>query len=162
MQTLLKNGYKPALRPSGHDISDKFQRDNGGAIPPNLLQYSNTESNSHYLRRCKEENIKPHPARFPQALPEFFINFLTSPGDLVLDPLGGSNVTGATAESLNRQWISIELKPEYVEASKFRFEPPALSPSQKEKTQKSKKPKKKPKPESEPLLFPYSEEKFIH
>jgi hypothetical protein len=27
MKSLLKNGYKPALRPSGHDISDKFQRD---------------------------------------------------------------------------------------------------------------------------------------
>ncbi|MCI0490625.1 MAG: site-specific DNA-methyltransferase [Blastocatellia bacterium] len=151
MESLLKNGYKPALRPSGHDISDKFQRDNGGAIPPNLLQYSNTESNSYYLRRCKEENIKPHPARFPQALPEFFINFLTSPGDLILDPLAGSNVTGAAAESLNRQWISIELNPDYVAGSKFRFEPPAPSPLPKET------------PGSEPLpLFTNSDESFVN
>lgn len=123
MKALLKNGYKPALRPSGHDISDKFQKDNGGAIPPNLLQFSNTESNSAYLRRCKEADIKPHPARFPEELPEFFIKFLTKPGDLVIDPLAGSNVTGIASEHLGRQWIGIELNPDYVEGSRLRFEP---------------------------------------
>jgi DNA modification methylase len=122
MKTLLKRGYKPALRPSGHDISNKFQRDNGGAIPPNLLQFSNTESNSFYIRRCKEEGFKPHPARFPQPLPEFFIKFLTVPGEVVIDPFAGSNVTGAAAQKLDRQWIGIELNPEYVRASKLRFE----------------------------------------
>ena len=34
MKTLLREGYKAKLRPSGHDISTKFSRDNGGAIPP--------------------------------------------------------------------------------------------------------------------------------
>lgn len=128
MKGLLKNGYKAQLRPSGHDISTKFQKDNNGSIPPNLLEFSNTESNSYYLRRCKEADIKPHPARYPMALPEFFINFLTDPGDLVLDPFGGSNVTGSAAEALGRQWISIELDPDYVKASEFRFEQrPAVS-----------------------------------
>ena len=122
MKGLLKHGYKAQLRPSGHDISTKFQKDNNGSIPPNLLEFANTESNSYYLRRCKEAGIRPHPARFPQALPEFFINFLTDPGDLVLDPFGGSNVTGAAAEALGRQWISCELDAEYVRASRFRFE----------------------------------------
>jgi site-specific DNA-methyltransferase (cytosine-N4-specific) len=124
MRELLRNGYKPKLRPSGHDISNKFQRDNNGAIPPNLLSFANTESNSHYLQRCKQENVKPHPARFPQALPEFFIKLLTNPGDIVLDPFAGSNVTGAAAEALGRQWISIELDPSYVVGSRFRFEHP--------------------------------------
>lgn len=122
MKHLIKNGYKPAVRPSGHDISDKFQQDNGGAIPSNLLSYANTESNSYYLRKCKEMGIKPHPARFPQMLPEFFIKFLTKPGDIVLDPFGGSNVTGAAAEALGRKWISVELEERYVAASKFRFD----------------------------------------
>jgi len=122
MKHLLKNGYKPALRPSGHDISDKFQRDNGGAIPPNLLTLANTDSSGYYLRRCKEEGIKPHPARFPQGLANFFIKFLTKPGDLVLDPFAGSNVTGASAESLSRRWIGIELDSTYAGASRFRFE----------------------------------------
>ncbi len=125
MKVLLKKGYKPAMRPSGHDISDKFSKDNGGAIRPNLLEFANTESNSHYLRRCKEENIKSHPARFPADLPEFFINFLTKPGDLVYDPFAGSNVTGATAERLGRRWIGTEISESYIAGSKFRFEPGA-------------------------------------
>ncbi len=37
MKNLLRNGYKAKLRPSGHDISDKFGKDRGGAIPPNII-----------------------------------------------------------------------------------------------------------------------------
>ena len=55
------------------------------------------------------------------AIPEFFINFLTQPGDLVLDCFAGSNTTGAMAEKLSREWISIELDRDYYEGSKYRF-----------------------------------------
>nr|MDQ2693831.1 site-specific DNA-methyltransferase [Pseudomonadota bacterium] len=65
MQSLLKNGYKAKLRPSGHDISDKFSRDNGGAIPPNLLELANTDSNGRYQQLCREQGVKVHPARLP-------------------------------------------------------------------------------------------------
>jgi DNA modification methylase len=123
MKDLLKNGYKPKLRPSGHDISDKFQNDRGGAIPPNLLQFANTESNSHYLLACREAGIKPHPARFPIGLPKFFVNFLTRPGDLVLDPFAGSNTAGEAAQLLGRRWIGIEKSEDYVKGSQFRFTP---------------------------------------
>jgi len=122
MKVLLRNGYNAGLRPSGHDISGNFSRDHGGAIPPNLLTISNTESNSYYQRRCKECGIKPHPARFPAGLPEFFIKFLTKEDDLVLDPFAGSNVTGSVCEVLKRRWISVELEPDYLQASMFRFE----------------------------------------
>lgn len=110
------------LRPSGHVMGkSSWAKDNGGAIPPNLLQYPNSESNSQYLRYCKEIGIKGHPARFPKALPEFFIKFLTEPGDLVIDIFSGSNTTGSVAESLGRRWLSYELNQEYVAASSFRF-----------------------------------------
>jgi len=123
MKALIAKGYKAKLRPSGHDISTKFQRDHGGSIPHNLLQISNTESNSHYLRMCKEQGIKPHPARFPQGLPDFFIRFLTEPGDVILDPFAGSNVTGKAAEDLRRYWLAIELDRQYLSASEYRFGP---------------------------------------
>ena len=122
MKQLLKNGYKAKIRPSGHDISDKFQKDNKGAIPPNLLEIANTESNSAYLRRCKAAGIKPHPARFPQGFAEFFIKFLTDEGDIVLDPFAGSNTTGFVAEILQRQWISFEINEDYIIGSRYRFE----------------------------------------
>jgi len=155
MEALLKNGYQYRQRPSNHDVSAKFMKRNDGAIPPNLLgsadeqaelegeifeslfpnllALSNTSSNDRYLRLCKEHGIKPHPARFPVGLPAFFIEFLTEPGDVVLDPFAGSNVTGEAAETLGRSWISCDLDTDreqdhsYVRASAFRFEEAALS-----------------------------------
>lgn len=122
MRELLKRGYKPKLRPSGHDITHKFMKDNNGAIPANLLAIANTESNSYYLRLCRENGIKPHPARFPRRLPEFFIKYLTATTDsLVLDPFAGSNVTGEAAEHLGRRWIAFEIDENYLRGSKFRF-----------------------------------------
>ena len=120
---LSSNGtyYTPKERPSGHVMSDKFNTDNGGAIPSNLLQIPNSESNSHYLKYCADLKIKSHPARFPSALPEFYIKYLTEPGDLVVDLFSGSNTTGAAAEALGRRWISMELSQEYLAASVLRF-----------------------------------------
>ena len=121
MEALLRNGYKAMLRPSGHDISTKFSKRNEGAIPSNLLQISNTESNSLYLRLCRQHNMKPHPARYPAGLPEFFIKMLSDEGDLVVDPFAGSNVTGEVCERLNRKWIAVDIGEEYLKASQFRF-----------------------------------------
>lgn len=121
MKQLLKNGYNAGPRPSGHDISDKFSKDNNGAIKPNFLDYSNTRSQTRYLRLCRKNGIQPHPARFPIELPLFFIKFLTDKGDLVVDPFAGSNTTGEAAETLQRNWLSIEINSEYVKGSKLRF-----------------------------------------
>lgn len=121
MLELLKRGYKDKLRPSGHDISKKFIINNGASIPPNLLAIPNTESNSAYLRYCAQKGIKPHPARYPAALPEFFIRMLTDSGDTVIDPFAGSCVTGEVAERLDRKWACIELDAGYVEGGIGRF-----------------------------------------
>lgn len=115
------NYYKPTKRPSGHTISSAFGKDNGGAIPSNLLQIPNSEASSYYLKACREVGIKAHPARFPAKLPEFFIKFLTKPNDLVIDIFAGSNTTGIVCETLNRQWLAFEQVPEYLAASAFRF-----------------------------------------
>lgn len=124
MKKLLRNPdkyYTPKKRPSGHDISNGFARDNGGAIPSNLLEIPNTESNSFYIKSCKLVGLKPHPARYPLQLPEFFVKFLTDPGDVVLDIFSGSNTTGESAEKNHRHWISFEINREYVSNSCFRF-----------------------------------------
>ena len=116
-----KKFYKPKKRPSGHDISDKFGKDNGGAIPSNLLTIANTDSNSCYLWLCKQLGLKRHPARYPVDLPVFFIKMLTDKEDVVLDIFGGSNTTGFAAEALGRKWIAFELDKEYVISSALRF-----------------------------------------
>jgi site-specific DNA-methyltransferase (cytosine-N4-specific) len=121
MRRLLRDGYDTARRPSQHDIGPHFQRDNGGAIPPNLISVPNTRSNDDYIHQCKAAALPVHPARFVPEVPDFFIRFLTEPGQLVVDPFAGSNVTGQMAEKLGRRWISIEINRDYVAGSRFRF-----------------------------------------
>lgn len=149
-KNLMEKGYTAKRRPSEHNISDQFGNNNGGAIPPtiikgrtvegdigdpayvdtpkddwrapvNVLSASNTASNSRYHRRCREEDVERHPARFPRDLPEFIIKLTTAEGDLVLDPFAGSNMTGKVAEDYNRRWISIDEQETYLEGSIFRF-----------------------------------------
>lgn len=123
MLQLFENGYKAKMRPSGHKISTKFNRRHDGAIPPNLLAISNTDSNSRYLSMCRKLGIRLNPARYPPGLPEFFTKFLTHQGDVVLDPFGGSNTTGSVAENLSRRWLCFEIEEEYLKGSIFRFDP---------------------------------------
>jgi site-specific DNA-methyltransferase (cytosine-N4-specific) len=125
MKRLLVRGYRPKQRPSGHNITAKF-RDNGGAIPPNLLTFGNNDSNGYYMEACKKAGIKPHPARFPIQVPSFFIRFLTDPSDLVLDPFAGSNTTGEACEREHRKWIAMESNEGYLEGSRFRFDKRSL------------------------------------
>ena len=130
MKKLIENPqkfYSAAERPSGHQISYSFGKDNGGAIPSNLLQISNSESNGKYLGLCKRLGIKSHPARFPAKLPEFFVNMLTDEGDLVVDIFGGSCTTGEVCEENLRYWKCFELERQYVGNSVFRFLPGSFS-----------------------------------
>ena len=138
MKRLLKRGtYNPGRRPSEHQIGrTSFLRDRGGAVPPNVLAppaeellldlynvlpVANTRSTDPYQDHCREHGLTPHPARMPQKLVEFFVKFLTDPGDIVLDPFSGSNTTGYVAETLQRKWLSIEADETYASTSEARF-----------------------------------------
>ena len=123
MKRLLDSGkYNSGRRPSEHNIGEtSFLTNNKGAIPSNVITAANTRSSSNYIKYCKEQGYQLHPARMPSEVPEFFINFLTRPGNLVLDPFAGSNTTGEAAESLGRRWIAIEPQKDYILGSRGRF-----------------------------------------
>jgi site-specific DNA-methyltransferase (cytosine-N4-specific) len=136
MQKLLASKkYNAGKRPSGHVISESgFLTNHGGAISPSmlalddpqavpssLLKISNTSWDENYRQYCAANAIDPHPARMQPELVGFFTEFLTTPGDLVFDPFGGSNTTGAVAERLGRRWVSVEAEHSYVQGSKGRF-----------------------------------------
>jgi len=122
MKLLERKKYNSGKRPSDHKINQhSFLSNNNGAIASNLISVSNTSSFDSYLNFCKKNQIKSHPARMPQAVPEFFISFLSRKGDLVLDPFAGSNTTGAAAEKLKRKWLSVEISKEFAFSSFSRF-----------------------------------------
>ena len=122
LERIATGGERKTLRPSGFDMAaGAFGIDNGGSIPDNLLSVANTESNSDYISACKAAGLPVHPARFPRALPEFFIKLLTRAGDLVFDPFGGSGTVAKCAEDLGRRWITSEAILDYVLGSQLRF-----------------------------------------
>jgi len=121
MKRLMRKGYRATRRPSGHNITEKFRNHRGGAIPSNVIERGNNDSNSEFIKACKRHGLKLHPARFPPALPRFFVNLLTERNDLVLDPFAGSNTTGWVAEQLGRTWLAMELNERYVRTSALRF-----------------------------------------
>jgi DNA modification methylase len=153
MRRLIETGkYNAGSRPSEHHIgAESFKTDNNGAIPPNvggmeavpsldglvtpqgfaeylegatnLLKAANTLSSDDYRKFCVECGVPIHPARMPSTLVEFFVKFLTDEGDTVLDPFGGSNTTGAVAQSFDRKWLSIEAEWAYAAHSIGRFDP---------------------------------------
>ena len=137
MRRLLKRGtYSSGRRPSEHRIGKRsFLADNGGSIVPNVLvppdadepavqavlPIANTHSKSGYHQKCRDAQVPRHPAAMPEALARFFVQFLTDPGHVVLDPFAGSNTTGAVAEELGREWVGIEADAEYARTSQVRF-----------------------------------------
>lgn len=62
-----------------------------------------------------------HFATFPEALPERCIKAGSRVGDTVLDPFTGSGTTGAVAIRLGRQFVGIELNPEYAKLARARI-----------------------------------------
>ncbi len=158
MKKLIKQKkYNSGLRPSEHRIGKKsFLKDHGGSImpnvieidqmdvetkkrlPKNILRIANTNSSDFFMKKCKETGITPHPARMPLELASFFIEFLTDPSDIVLDPFAGSNTTGFCAERLKRRWVSIEMNEEYGKQSKIRFKDPIIKHKKRKYTRKVK------------------------
>src|ERR1017187_6038944 len=147
MLRLNRNGLRETTRPSGHVIRQSWDKiHSGGAIPSNLveselpndagpqipeslLRFGNNSANDEYTQHCKNAGAKIHPARFPAALPNFFIKMLTEIDDIVVDPFAGSNTTGAVAETLNRRWIACDNSEEYISASQSRFASVLTQPS---------------------------------
>ncbi|MDR3286119.1 MAG: site-specific DNA-methyltransferase [Prevotellaceae bacterium] len=62
-----------------------------------------------------------HPAVYPEFIIQEIIKLLTKEGDVVLDPFLGSGTTAVVAQRLRRNYIGIEIHPEFVEYAKERI-----------------------------------------
>ena len=63
-----------------------------------------------------------HPTVKPLALTEYLVKLVSKEGATVLDPFMGSGTTGMACKKLNRDFIGIEMMPEYMEIAKCRIE----------------------------------------
>lgn len=71
--------------------------------------------------KARNEDLGGHPAVFPPALPEKYIEALTDEGDFVYEPFGGSGSTLIAAERLNRKCLIMELNPRFCDVIVTRY-----------------------------------------
>ena len=62
-----------------------------------------------------------HPATFPEQLAADHIVSWSNKGDLILDPMNGSGTTTKMAKTLGRNYIGIEISPEYCAIAEQRI-----------------------------------------
>jgi site-specific DNA-methyltransferase (adenine-specific) len=77
--------------------------------------------NTGYMRTTKDKIAYQHPAIFPEELVNRHILSWSNEGDTILDCFLGSGTTGKVAKQLNRQFVGIEISPEYLEIAKKRI-----------------------------------------
>lgn len=110
----------------------------GGTIADNVLHYGVGAWNESALKCYQTEDISAlssniikvditpadhgkHVAQKPLQLMELLISLVTTQGQLVLDPFAGSGTTCVAAKNLNRQFIGIEINPDYCNVANTRL-----------------------------------------
>jgi site-specific DNA-methyltransferase (adenine-specific) len=68
-----------------------------------------------------KDRIGDHPAPFPYEFARDMITTWTNEGDIVLDPFSGSGTTVDAARELGRNYIGIEINPEYCKITEKRL-----------------------------------------
>lgn len=68
-----------------------------------------------------ETRKRVHPTQKPVGIMEWCIERNTNEGDTVLDPFMGSGTTGVACVKLNRNFIGIEINPQYFEIAQRRI-----------------------------------------
>lgn len=116
MQPRAENGLKRvayhfnnATDTTNYGKFTKPKKDQGAMRVPSSWQKFNVE-------------VGLHPTQKPVPLLEYLINTYTNPGDMVLDNCMGSGSTGVACVNTNRNFIGMELDPQYFEIAKKRIE----------------------------------------
>lgn len=98
-------------------LTDKGKKQiNSYGIRTNIWKYNNGKGFT-----TKDKIAYEHPAIFPEKLVNDHILSWSNPGDIVLDPFGGSGTTAKVAEETNRRWIYIDAVSEYCNIARKRL-----------------------------------------
>jgi site-specific DNA-methyltransferase (adenine-specific) len=115
------------LRPARWDAKDRARRKR---LAHNFLRVNEPSGQGRKRVQAGPDMVRPstllslepefspnptlHPARFPVALPSFFVRLLSRPGQLVVDPFAGTGSTAVACEALGRRWLITELDADYA------------------------------------------------
>jgi len=118
---------------TGGTIADNVLKHGVGAWNEEALEKYNTldsgiEISSNIIKVATDKfDSGLHEAQKPLRLMKFLIELVTIEGQIVLDPFAGSGTTCVAAKLLNRNFIGIEAKKEYVDIANERLNNPKFS-----------------------------------
>lgn len=87
---------------------------NEGALYHDFIETSVTSSG--------ERKFGKHPTQKPESLIQHFIELLSNPEDIVMDPFMGSGTTGVVSKKFGRNFVGIELDKDYFEIANQRIQ----------------------------------------
>ncbi|MGQ0517432.1 DNA methyltransferase, partial [Bacillus sp. D-CC] len=81
-------------------------------------RFFGTELNSEYfietgLTPKSEKKFGKHPTQKPEKLIQHFVEILSHPNDLIIDPFMGSGTTAVVSKKCGRRFFGTELNSEY-------------------------------------------------
>lgn len=82
--------------------ADAATAERGGRVPDNVVIAPNSK------------NATVHPAITPLPLADWWVRYISKPGDIILDPFTGSGTVGVAALHHDRHFLGIEKEAEYV------------------------------------------------
>ncbi len=117
------NGLQMACITSGKTVLWTNQNVEKGSANRNRVESTRTKPNKLRANLWSEApaHVPGHPAPFPEALARDHILSWSNPGDTVLDPFLGSGTTGKMAVLGGRNFIGIEISPEYMAIAEKRI-----------------------------------------
>jgi len=112
--------YNPQMTEGSPYVSG---RGYSGSVTGNVKKVQTKNGGKRYPRSIQKFNRETgmHPTQKPVALMEYLIKTYTNENETVLDFTMGSGTTGVACKKLNRNFIGIELDPEYFEIAKKRI-----------------------------------------
>jgi DNA modification methylase len=78
--------------------------------------------NGGYEAAPSKPQSNSHPTVKPIALMEYLVKLVSREGQVILDPFMGSGTTGMACKKLNREFVGIEMMPDYMEIAKARID----------------------------------------
>ncbi|HUV59133.1 MAG TPA: site-specific DNA-methyltransferase [Desulfatiglandales bacterium] len=102
----------------GKDSNYKINTD---GVIDKVYTYTHKNPDTIIVGKWQANGGKVHPNQKPVALMEYLIKTYTNEGETVLDFTMGSGTTGVACKNLNRNFIGIELDPEYFKIAEKRI-----------------------------------------
>ena len=97
--------------PSGYSVNQrkmvKTSVERGGTTPYNVLPIDNNRSRN-------SAGSHGHGAGTPYELCDWWVRYISKPGDIIFDPFAGTATVGVAALRNGRKFIGIERAPDYV------------------------------------------------